>query len=241
MMRIRKLALKISNEVVIWASPGSKEWAEGLAREVAFIESDWAALRWSLGSIRVVFDRRETPIGSLDEIPGRFTEFANFSIYARAALWWPIIQGPFTALELLIRRNVHSLYGSSSLGTSFIIFACVCMLIVWLIERQRLKRQMTDDVMGDVLISAMAYKTALARHCSFIWIPTIVITLFWAGRAMEQGGFRAHPFLSSIYIVIGISYVLALRLVQRIFQRRIERLDVLLAERSGAISMDDVG
>lgn len=44
MTLIRKLAIKISNEVVIWASPGSKEWAEGLAREVTFIESDWAAL-----------------------------------------------------------------------------------------------------------------------------------------------------------------------------------------------------
>jgi len=40
------------------------------------------------------------------------------------------------------------------------------------------------------------------------------------------------------YIVICIGSVLALRNVQRNYQRRIERIDELLAEKAGAISMD---
>jgi hypothetical protein len=66
---MRKLALKISHLVVRYASPGSKEWAEGLAREVAFIENDWSALAWEFGSTKLLLDYREAPIGSLADVP----------------------------------------------------------------------------------------------------------------------------------------------------------------------------
>ena len=69
MTLIRRVALTISDEVVRWASPGCKEWAEGLEREAAVIESDWAALRWAIGSTRVLLDRRAAPLTSLDEVP----------------------------------------------------------------------------------------------------------------------------------------------------------------------------
>ena len=67
MTLIRRVALTISDEVVRWASPGCKEWAEGLEREAAVIESDWAALRWAIGSTRVLLDRRPAPLTSLEK------------------------------------------------------------------------------------------------------------------------------------------------------------------------------
>ena len=45
-----------------------KEWAEGLAREAAVIESDWAALRWALGSTRILLQDRD-PLESPAEVP----------------------------------------------------------------------------------------------------------------------------------------------------------------------------
>ena len=69
MSLLRIVALTISDEVVRWASPGCKEWAEGLERETRVIESDWAALRWAIGSTRLLLDRRATPLRSLDEVP----------------------------------------------------------------------------------------------------------------------------------------------------------------------------
>jgi hypothetical protein len=69
MILLRRLAKGISSRVVRWASPGCKEWAEGLEREAAVIESDWAALGWAIGSTRVLLDRRATPLRSLDEVP----------------------------------------------------------------------------------------------------------------------------------------------------------------------------
>lgn len=44
MTALRSLAVRISAAVVRWASPGRKEWAEGLARELAFIRT--TGLRW---------------------------------------------------------------------------------------------------------------------------------------------------------------------------------------------------
>ena len=70
MSPIRRLAVRILETVVRWASPGCREWAEGLAREVEFIGSDWDALGWAIGSLRVVLDRRQAPIGS-DTKPAR--------------------------------------------------------------------------------------------------------------------------------------------------------------------------
>jgi hypothetical protein len=63
----RRAALNIMSWVVWLASPGCREWAEGLEREVAFIEGDWRALGWVIGSARVLLDRREAPIVSLEQ------------------------------------------------------------------------------------------------------------------------------------------------------------------------------
>jgi hypothetical protein len=69
MTLVRRKALEISGWVTWLASPGCKEWAQGLEREVAFIDSDWRALGWALGSMRVLLDRREAPLRSIFEVP----------------------------------------------------------------------------------------------------------------------------------------------------------------------------
>jgi glutathione S-transferase len=66
MTALRSLAVRISEAVVRWSSPARREWAEGLEREVAFIESDWRALGWAIGSTRVLLDRPEAPLDSLE-------------------------------------------------------------------------------------------------------------------------------------------------------------------------------
>ena len=36
------------------AGPGAREWGEAMRREMDFIESDWDALLWAMGSVRSV-------------------------------------------------------------------------------------------------------------------------------------------------------------------------------------------
>ena len=68
MTLVRRLALRILNWVVCLASPERREWAEGLEREVAFIESDWRALGWAIGSVRVLFTAPESRDATLADV-----------------------------------------------------------------------------------------------------------------------------------------------------------------------------
>ena len=201
MTRIRKLALKISNQVVKWASPGCKEWAEGLAREVAFIESDWAALRWSLGSVRIVFDRREMPIGSLDEAAAQFKKFVRpFDfVYVTVGLWTSFLIGPESMVLDFCARSATEHFDN-------ILLASFCGIILWQNEKHRLKQQMTDDVPEDVVTWALTYKAALRRHCWSMWIPAFANASWVIGIMLERGGFRAFPILNSINIlwIVGV-------------------------------------
>ena len=60
-MTIRRLASAILTTAVRWASPGAREWGNAMLRELDFVEGDWAALFWALGSATAVFRRLEVP------------------------------------------------------------------------------------------------------------------------------------------------------------------------------------
>jgi hypothetical protein len=60
-MAIRRLASAILTTSVRWASPGVREWGNAMLREMDFVEGDWAALFWALGSATALFRRLEVP------------------------------------------------------------------------------------------------------------------------------------------------------------------------------------
>jgi hypothetical protein len=51
----RKIATWLLRAVLRYSSVESREWASAMLRELDFIESDWAALLWALGSTTAVF------------------------------------------------------------------------------------------------------------------------------------------------------------------------------------------
>jgi len=51
----RKLAKYLMRTAVRYASPESREWAEGMLHELDYIEGDWSALFWALGSTIAIF------------------------------------------------------------------------------------------------------------------------------------------------------------------------------------------
>src|ERR1017187_1025661 len=69
MTRLRKLAVKISDTVICRSRPAYKDWARATARELEFIESDWAALRWALGSWKMAASCQNAPLTSMSEVP----------------------------------------------------------------------------------------------------------------------------------------------------------------------------
>ncbi len=54
MSALREFAIRWLRAVVRRAPPGSRPWAGAMLRELDFIESDWAALRWALGSTAAI-------------------------------------------------------------------------------------------------------------------------------------------------------------------------------------------
>jgi hypothetical protein len=51
---MRRFATRTLEAVVRRARPGVREWGEAMLREMDFIESDWEALYWAIGSVRTV-------------------------------------------------------------------------------------------------------------------------------------------------------------------------------------------
>ncbi len=52
----RKLAAWVLRNGLQYLSPASRQWALGMLRELDFIEGDWAALFWALGSTIAIFE-----------------------------------------------------------------------------------------------------------------------------------------------------------------------------------------
>jgi hypothetical protein len=69
MTMIRRLALKVLNTAARHAAPGTRDWVIAMSREMDFIENDWAALWWALGSTRVFFKPQYVPLTDLSGVP----------------------------------------------------------------------------------------------------------------------------------------------------------------------------
>ena len=129
------------------ASPGCKDWAEGLAREVAFIESDWAALAWALGSTRVLLSYRAAPIGSLAEVPAAAQKLVEATRSSALGMWLPIMQGP-----LYLWRFFRARSPLERGGCALVVFCSISAGIFLLIERRRLKDPCSDNIVCHILL-----------------------------------------------------------------------------------------
>jgi len=55
MSTVRKFATKLLDAVLRCAPAHCQQWASAMLRELDFIESDWAALFWAVGSVGAIF------------------------------------------------------------------------------------------------------------------------------------------------------------------------------------------
>jgi hypothetical protein len=228
MTLIRKLALSISSRVVRLASPGCKDWAEGLEREVAFIENDWAALAWAIGSLRVVPVRLRAPIKSLAEVPAAAQKLVETARgYGMGLL---ILQGPQYAWMLFAART-----WGERVGCALVVLSSIVAGSLLLMDRHRLKAPYKDDVYDDDVACAQFYRAELERRRWTLWIPMACLMCYGAGLALGQrGGIRTHLGLGMLFVPIISVIPWAFVQAQRNNIARIERLDALLAENIGA-------
>jgi hypothetical protein len=234
MTRTRRLALAISARVVRWASPGCKEWAEGLAREAAVIESDWAALRWAIGSMRVLLDLRAAPLRSLDEVPNATYKLLDGALVRSVCfLLGPMGDGLLFLRWFFVARSTLERAGSA-IGVLGSVIAVTYLSMEWrrlsLIERRRLKETWNDYIYNDVVLCARFYKEQLKR-CDKLWIYSSSYLCWMLGKALYDHYDHVDMFTWVLFSAWMLFILLVMLLVKRHKLRRIAEIDVLLAER----------
>jgi hypothetical protein len=220
MTLVRGLAVGISSRVVRWASPGCKEWAEGLEREAAVIENDWAALGWAIGSTRVLLDRRPAALTSLDEVPAiaqKLVEMARNPLLPAMQ----IMNGLMFLLWFFKARSTMERAGSA-----FCVLGAIGMGTLLLMYRRRSNVPWYDDIWDDPVACAHLYKEQVKRRDK-LWIYGIPSLL-----CLMLGG---SLFLCDVFFLwFLVPFFLLLPVILQVRRnnlRRIEEIDALLAER----------
>ena len=237
MTLVRRLALGISAIVVRWASPGYKEWAEGLEREARVIESDWAALRWALGSTRVLLDCRAAPLRSLDEVPAAVQKLVDGAmVFGTLILFRPVIDGLWFLRWFFVANSTLGRAGCA-IGVLGSVIAVTYLLMEWrrlsLIERRRLNETYKDYIYNDVVACAHFYKEQL-KSCHKLWIYSSSFLCWMLGKWMYDHYdhyLHVDMFTWVLFSAFILFILLVMLLVKQQKLRRIEEIDALLAER----------
>jgi len=227
MSLIRALAEGVSRFVVRHASPGSKEWAEGLAREADFVESDWKALAWSLGSTRVLFSYREAPLRSLDDLSteaGKYAERMRHRFSSTGGIWiGNLLQALCWIVILAMSKHLHERIGYSLVVSGFVMLTIHTLML----RRKGYDVPDRDDSTGMI----QYYKTGLERACSpntLSFIAAVSFVLF-VGALFVVSGQRFFDFLIG---VVWITLTVFLLRKRQNNLRRLEEIETLLHDRS---------
>lgn len=224
--RVRGLAKKISCFVVRTAAPGSKEWARATAREMEFIESDWAALRWALGSMRILLRPcADVQIKTLADVPRAAMGFAK-EIHRRtmSGVFVCVLEAVCFSWFLRSIRNP-----TARMGCYLVVGGMIYMAF------QLIARRGTLSARQDSPVSPEAYRLELERQREFhsggwVWSRLILMIpgfmLYCLGNAIAHpartGFFSAMAAVFLFFCVLGIPLN---RSVARKYQRRMDELD----------------
>lgn len=229
MTRLRGVAEKISCFVVRAASPAAKDWAKASAREMEFIEGDWAALRWALGSAKVLFRcREEASLVALSDVPMALKRLVRQTAgRARAACTIIFFEVLFFAHSL---GRIHNPVRRT--GIDLVIAAMVYTAAQVLARRGRCVPQQAD-----LPAQIVHYRGELERELRFhtgVWLWSRLFLLFGALGLFMVGGAIApptsiHRAVSSAVLLTGLMIVAiaANRRGAEKFRRRIEELGTL--------------
>jgi hypothetical protein len=229
MSTFRTLALKILHGVVRLAPPHATEWSLAMLCEVDFIENDWSALSWALGSTRLLLTRPTDSQVANSSLPGAIQKL-------RAKVRQRTIGGCGLALAETL-AYAALIYGFPSpiqrLGCCVGIAAMFYtgyQLFAW--------RTRKAPMAADLLDSGDYYRAELLRQRSFhrglcLWSRLTV--MICALILFCVGGIIAEPDGLRAYVSIGIGLV-CVRLVAvwlnlrqaRSYQRDTEQVDKFL-------------
>jgi hypothetical protein len=228
LMTIRGLASAILTAAVRRASPGVREWGTAMLREMDFVESDWAALLWAIGSVPVLFKHSEAPMIDPSEVFSRAQALMK-KVRRRTLMGYGIclfVTVYFASLLFTISNTLQ--------GIGWCLSVAATLYMAYQLYKTR-----NGELPSETRPSACTdfYRAELQRQRDFhrgIWLwSRLVITvpsyfLFAIGLAMAHPeAARGFAAIAASFIVMGIVAVpLNLRLSRR-YQRQMDELDAL--------------
>lgn len=226
----RKLAVTVAQDLVRWAAPGCKDWAEGLEREVEFIEGDWRALGWALGSVRVLFRNPPMPLGNAEEIARAGRIFAGSREHVPPL--FPLLM-TMQALNSGFRA-VFPLHLDDHLARAGFAIAAVCAAYLAVVGWMGARMSKRPDDMDDGAWIGFYRREMVRLRDLFSSLGVLfrsAIGLMFAGMALDEKG-TVLPFLASCIIAfLVLVWLSSTPGPADRFQRKIDHLDSILQQR----------
>jgi hypothetical protein len=224
---VRRAAVRVSGFVVRYASAGSREWAEGLQREVAIIEGDWAALGWVLGSLRVLFRSPPEPLRNAAEIAraGRLYAGSREHVFPIGLLLQMLFAFDYGFRAIFPTRHISSLQRAGFAIAA--LSALYLAMVMWMDRRMRARPEdMDDSTWGGFYRAEMVRLRDLYTGLGTLFLAALA--LFITGATLGLVG--AVPYLALCLIALWGLFVWRIPNPAQRFQRKIEELDSILVQ-----------
>jgi hypothetical protein len=230
-MTIRRLASAILTASVRWASPEVREWGNAMLHEMDFVEGDWAALFWALGSATALFKHFEAPMSDLSDVFSR-TQALMKKIRRRTLMGYAVCFTGIVAFGSFIFIFPNTL---ARVGSGLTVAATLYMAY------QLYERRNGKSPSGTGLSACTAfYRKELERQRDFhrgiwFWSRLVIMVpgyiLFLIGFAMAYPELaRGLAAIAGAFIVLCIVAVPMNLKLSRKYQRQIDEVDALPKE-----------
>jgi len=221
---VRTAAQKISGMVVRYSSAGNKEWAEGLAREVDFIKSDWGTLLWAMGSLRVLLDRRPAPIRTYDDLWPLVQKFVKAASQMKVFIFVAATQLLQSGSRFFEGGNTAGRAGNAMMSVAWVISG-VYAFVDWRIQKKLLAGKDLPELIG-------YYRDYLEKQVTWVrssrwWMGLCTLLLVYPGIMLASPRFRSGGYLA--FLILCFFAILTFPLyTRRNARRRLQELDALL-------------
>jgi hypothetical protein len=187
MTLIRRAAQSIVTLVIRLTSRDSRDWAQAMLGELSYIESDWAALRWALGSMQVLFVSQRGHTMTMSDIPAAAKSLAR----GMTLRTW-VGGASVTSMALVFTWNFIQVPNPvQRVGFALLVAAMLFMLFQLVSGRPH-----KGSVEADLLTQAAHYGSELGREWNFhrgrsLWSRLFLIIPGFL--LLGVGDILAHP------------------------------------------------